>query len=182
MVRLLLKIEDIEEVMSGDSSDNKIFVLKLLLERLTKWDDTSAEILLRGLNDQNHEVRIATLNLFCGGPDGLPEEVITKILESVSDSDPHVRSTLMESLPDFSNHIKRSNIEKILPLMKDNNADIRSAVIQVCDFVPEHIDSELCLELLEMYRQSDSVIQQDIYELLDSKGHRALLELITQEK
>ena len=182
MVRLLLKIEDIERVMSGDSSDNKIFVLKLLLEGLTRWDDRDVEILLRGLDDQSPEVRIATLNLFCRMPDGLPEEVFTKILESITDSEPRVRSALLEMLPSFENHIKRSNIERILPLMKDNNADIRLAVIQVCDFVPQHIDSELCLELLEMYRQSDGVISQDICELLYSKGHRALLELTKQEE
>lgn len=182
MTRLRLDPMGLQDVFDGNDVALKLHSLHEVGDGFYDWDIVPAKSILRGLEDDSSEVRIATLNLICCWPERFPDEAITRLFDLISDSVPRVRLALLERLPNISFHIKRSDIEKVLPLIKHKNAGIRSAVIQICDFVPQHLGRELCLELIEIYRQSDSEIQHDIYELLNSMGHGALLNLDIQEE
>lgn len=182
MTRLRLDPMGLQDVFDGNDVALKLHALHEVGDRFYDWDIVPAKSLLRGLQDDCSEVRIATLNLICCWPERFSDEAITRLFDLISDSVPRVRLALLERLPNISSHIKRSDIKKVLPLIKHKNAGIRSAVIQICDFVPLHLDSDLCLDLMEIYRQSDSEIQQDIYELLNSMGHGALIEATTLEE
>lgn len=179
MARLRLDPMGLQDIFNGNDIALKLHALSAVEDGLYDWDIIPAKSLLQGLEDNSSEVRISTLGLICSWFDIFPEDAIEKLLDLITDPIPEVRLALLENLPNISDHIRRSDIVRILPLIKSKYTDIRSAVVQVCHFKHDFIDSDLFSELSEMYRQSDSPIQNDIYEILNSKGHGALLEETT---